>query len=576
MILSFNQLRKLLKTDYKDFPELKVSLLGDASTQLLSKAIFGQAISLGYKLSLFEADYNQIELQILNPNSEFYNHPSDFVIIAETSQKLKSSFYKLDLNERKNFAIEKINKIKNLINQIKLNKPIKSIIFFNFQPEDDSIFGNFANQTQYSFLYQIRKLNFELMNLAIDEPVLSILDYAKIHQRHGDKASFSPQMLVNNDMVFSLDILPIIAKNILDIMLAQTGIIKKCLILDLDNTMWGGIIGDDGIENIQIGNLGIGKAFTNFQLWAKALKDRGIILAVCSKNYEKVAKNVFENHPEMKIRLEDISVFVANWENKADNIRYIQSVLNIGFDSMVFIDDNKFERELVKNNLPEVTVPDLPVDPAEYVDYLKGLNLFETVSFVKNDIERTKQYQAESERKKTATKFNKTADFLKDLEMIGEFSEFNKYNLPRISQLIQRSNQFNLRTIRYTEQQLKEMQESNRFHCFSLSLKDKYGDYGLISIIILEIREDSFFIDTWVMSCRVLKRDVEKYIINYIVSLAKKTKTINKIVGEYLPTKKNNLVKNLYKDLDFEQKNNFWELDIKNNRPKKHHIKDKF
>ena len=274
----------------------------------------------------------------------------------------------------------------------------------------------------------------------------------------------------------------------------------------------------------------------------------------------------------MVIRLEDISVFVANWENKADNIRHIQNVLNIGFDSMVFIDDNKFERELVKSNLPEVTVPDLPEDPAEYVDYLKNLNLFETASFVKNDIERTKQYQAESIRKQNAEKFNSTTDFLKDLEMIAEISEFNKFNLPRVSQLIQRSNQFNLRTKRYTEQQLKNMQNSNDYICFSVSLKDKYGDYGLISVIILKVENNHFFIDTWVMSCRVLKRDVEKYIINYIVNLAKEHKNINKIIGEYLPTNKNGLVKDLYKNLGFHKNKDLWELQIDNYQNQKHYI----
>jgi FkbH-like protein len=572
MNLTFNELRKQLKTKHSDFPKLNVALLGDSSTQLLNKAISGQAISRGYQLSVYEADYNQIDLQIMNPNSELYENSTDFIIIAESSQKLKSNFYKLEIEERKQFADQKIKQIKQIINQIISLKPIKSIIYFNFQPEDDSIFGNFANQTPYSFLYQIRKLNFELMNLSISEPVLSIIDYAKIHLRCGDKLSFSPQMYVNNDMVYSLDVLPVISKNILDIMLAQSGIVKKCLILDLDNTMWGGVIGDDGIENIEIGNLGIGKAFTNFQLWAKALKDRGIILAVCSKNYEHIAKDVFENHPEMVIRLEDISVFVANWENKADNIRHIQNVLNIGFDSMVFIDDNKFERELVKSNLPEVTVPDLPEDPAEYVDYLKNLNLFETASFVKNDIERTKQYQAESIRKQNAEKFNSTTDFLKDLEMIAEISEFNKFNLPRVSQLIQRSNQFNLRTKRYTEQQLKNMQNSNDYICFSVSLKDKYGDYGLISVIILKVENNHFFIDTWVMSCRVLKRDVEKYIINYIVNLTKEYKNINKIIGEYLPTNKNGLVKDLYKNLGFHKNKDLWELQIDNYQNQKHYI----
>lgn len=562
MIKSFNQLNKNLKRDYSTFTKIPIALLGDSSTQLLNKSLAGQAIEMGYQLDIYEADYNQIDLQIFNQASEFYTHEVDFVVISETCQKLKKKFYDLPLEERKFFAENKINHLKKTINQIISNKNIKSIVYFNFQEEDDSIFGNFANNTEYSFLYQIRKLNYELMNLAQSDPAFFILDYKLIHQRLGDKTAFSPQLLINNDMTLSLDVLPYVSKNVLDIILVQTGVFKKCLILDLDNTMWGGIIGDDGIEKIQIGNLGIGKAFTNFQLWAKELKERGVILAVCSKNFEDVAKNVFINHPEMIIRLDDISVFVANWESKAENIKYIQSVLNIGFDSMVFIDDNKFERELVKNSIPEITVPNLPVDPAEYVEYLKTLNLFETNSFVKNDTKRTKQYQEESERKKIAQKFNSETDFLKELEMKATITEFNNFNFPRIAQLIQRSNQFNLRTIRYSEQELNDIQNSDNYKCLSISLKDKYGDYGIISVVILKHQQDELFIDTWIMSCRVLKRGVEDFVLNQIVKYAKSNTTIKKITGEFIPTKKNIFVKDLFNNLGFKKTSKLWELEI--------------
>ena len=190
-------------------------------------------------------------------------------------------------------------------------------------------------------------------------------------------------------MVLSIDALPLVGSRTLDILCAIKGDFKKCIILDLDNTTWGGVIGDDGMENIQVGSLGIGKAFTEFQYWVKKLKSRGIIVSVCSKNTESVALEPFEKHPEMVLQLDDISVFVANWENKADNIRHIQSILNIGFDSMVFIDDNPFERNIVRENLPEVTVPEMPEDPAEYLEYLYKLNLFETVSHSKLDKDRT-------------------------------------------------------------------------------------------------------------------------------------------------------------------------------------------
>lgn len=362
-------------------------------------------------------------------------------------------------------------------------------------------------------------------------------------------------------MVLSLDVLPHIAYKTVDIINAIKGKIKKCLILDLDNTTWGGIIGDDGIENIQVGSLGIGKAFSEFQHWAKKLKNRGIIVCICSKNTESVAVVPFKEHPDMVLRMEDISVFVANWENKADNIRHIQSVLNIGFDSMVFLDDNPFERNLVRENLPLVTVPELPEDPAEYLEYIYGLNLFETTSFSKEDTERTKLYQTEAKRVSNQKQFTNVGDFLVSLEMTSTVLDFNSFNTPRVSQLSQRSNQFNLRTIRYGEDDIERMSKSDDYKTFTFTLEDKYGDNGLICVIILKKEDKNLFVDTWFMSCRVLKRGMEKFVLNTIVDYAKKGSFEN-IIGEYIETPKNAMVKDHYLDLGFSANENLFNLEV--------------
>ncbi|WP_083692390.1 HAD family hydrolase [Seonamhaeicola sp. S2-3] len=336
----------------------------------------------------------------------------------------------------------------------------------------------------------------------------------------------------------------------------------------------GGIIGDDGLEKIQIGSLGIGKAFTKIQKWAKELKNRGIILAICSKNNEEIAKNPFVNHNEMVLKLEDISVFVANWNNKADNIRYIQEVLNIGFDSMVFIDDNPAEREIVRQSIPEITVPELPEDPALYLPYLTNLNLFETVSYSKNDNDRTLQYQQEAERRKLISQVTNMDDYLKSLEMYGSISDFRQKDVSRIAQLTQRSNQFNLRTKRYTEDDIIKFMNSKNHLTYSVKLKDKFGDYGLISVIILEKTSSNvFFIDTWIMSCRVLKRDVEYYALNKIVDDLQKLK-IDTLQGEYLETAKNSLVADLLEKLTFSKEKNdkIYSLNTNTYKPFKHFI----
>jgi FkbH-like protein len=363
-------------------------------------------------------------------------------------------------------------------------------------------------------------------------------------------------------VAFALDFLPLVAKAIVDIIKAISGSVRKCLILDLDNTIWGGVIGDDGMENIQIGELGMGHAFDRLQKWAKELKQRGIILAVCSKNEEDTAKKPFREHPDMILRLEDIAVFIANWNNKADNIKHIQATLNIGFDSMVFLDDSSFERNLVREHLPAVTVPELPEDPALYVPHLCALNLFETASFSDEDLQRTRQYQEEAARGDFQKSFTSIDDYLGSLAMVSEVKAFDDFSLPRVAQLTQRSNQFNLRTIRYTEADIDRLRKSDDCITMSFQLEDKFGDHGLIGLIILKkLNEAEAFIDTWIMSCRVLKRGMEEFIVNQMARQAR-DRGIQRLIGEYIPTPKNNMVRDLYAQMGFASCNGKWELDL--------------
>ena len=323
--------------------------------------------------------------------------------------------------------------------------------------------------------------------------------------------------------------------------------------LRLDNTLWGGVIGDDGINGIQIGELGNGRAFTNLQIWLKKLKERGIILAICSKNNEDTAKEPFLKHPEMVLKLDDISCFVANWEDKASNIKYIQKVLNIGMDSMVFLDDNPFERNLVKSMIPEIEVPELPEDPSLYLSYLQSLNLFETASFSEEDKKRTSQYQAEAKRVETERMFDNYDDYLKSLEMVATVSAFDEFQTPRISQLTQRSNQFNLRTVRYTEDDIKRIMASDEYIGRYFMLKDKFGDHGLISVVILKkLSDKTLFIENLLMSCRVLKRGMEEFIINSLIDAARQG-GYTELIGEYIPTAKNAMVKDFYKNMGFSE-----------------------
>ncbi len=560
-MIEFSQLKKNLKKDFSKFKQLKVALLGDSATQFLAQAIRGFGYEHDLDLVIWEADFNQINLQLLDPTSDYYKYQPDFTIIFQSSHKLLSQFYTCNKTDQKVFAKEKTAQIESYITHIHQKLKTK-IIFYNFAEIDNTIYGNFANLNQDSFLFQLRLLNIKLMQLGAEKQSIHICDLSSIQNRIGRNTMFEPSIYISTEMVLSIPALPELASRTTDIIAATQGKIKKCLVLDLDNTLWGGTIGDDGLANIEIGSLGIGKAFTEFQRWIKALKNRGIILAVCSKNDEKTAKEPFEKHPEMVLKLDDISVFVANWGNKVKNIQYIQRILNIGFDSMVFLDDNPFERNMVKEHLPEICVPEIPEDPANYLEYLYSLNLFETVSASKEDSERTKRYQTEAKRATLKQSFVNENDFLQSLNMRSTVDGFTTFNIPRVAQLTQRSNQFNLRTVRYSESEIEEIALDINYVPITFTLKDRFGDNGLICVVILKKQSSTkLFIDTWLMSCRVLKRGMEHFVLNTLVEQAKKL-GYPSLVGEYIPTAKNTMVQNHYRNLGFEKRNDIWILNI--------------
>ena len=549
-MLSFQELKKSVKHMPAGLPQVKVALVGDTATQFLATAIKGISIERGYQTDLFEAEYNQVERQFLDPTSELYEFDADFIVVFQSTHKLGEKHSALNQEQQSTLADDRLAFVSSLCENPALAN--KKIIYFDYPEIEDTVFGSYATKITSSLTYQVRKLNMGLMDLSQQYANLFICDIAGLQNKLGRDFMFAPNVYVSTEMVLSIDALPYVASRVMDIICAIKGQFKKCLILDLDNTVWGGVIGDDGLEGIQLGHgLGIGKAFTEFQMWVKKLKQRGIIICVASKNNEETAKEPFEKHPDMVLKLEDIAVFQANWETKVDNIRTIQSILNIGFDSMVFLDDNPFERNMVRENIPGITVPELPVDPGDYLEYLYSLNLFETASYSNADKDRTKQYQVEAKRVSLQKTFNNEADFLKSLDMVSVVSGFTKFNTPRVAQLSQRSNQFNLRTIRYTEADIEALAQDSKVIDLSFTLEDKFGDNGLIAVIIMKPQDaETLFVDTWFMSCRVLKRGMENFTLNTMVERAKAA-GYKRIIGEYLPTPKNKMVEQHYPGLGF-------------------------
>lgn len=568
---SFKELKKYSKQNIEG-AEYKVAVLGNASTQFISLGIKGALKAEGINASVYDAEYNQINSQLLDISSETYEFSPEVILLYISTDKIYEEFLDLDVSLRKEFACNYIKKIESYWNLIEKNCSAK-IIQANFTEIDDKAFGNYSAKVEDSFIYQIRKLNYLLEESMKDNRNVYPLDLLSVQIKTGVSVFYDTVLYYNAKMAVTMDTVAYIAKNVADIVKTFRGSFKKGIILDLDNTLWGGVIGDDGLGGIEIGELKRGHVFTDFQRWLKQLKDRGILLCVCSKNNEEIAKEPFEKHEEMVLRLNDFSMFVANWEDKATNIRNIQKSLNIGMDSLVFIDDNPFERNLVRSLIPEITVPELPDDPANYLTFLQGENLFETASYSDDDKDRTKQYQAEAKRKSLEEEFVSIDDYLLNLEMKAEVKPFEEVRYQRIAQLTQRSNQFNLRTVRYTEADIEKIANDDKYIPLYYTLKDKFGDHGLVSVVILEKTTDTeAFVDTWLMSCRVLKRGMEEFIVNSFVKEAAKN-GIDVINAEYIKTQKNSMVKDIYKTMGFTEINpNHFSLNVSEYNEKKTYI----
>ena len=553
--ITFQQLKKLSKTDASALPQYSLAVLGDCATQHLATALRGYGVSVGIRLNVFDADYDQIDAQVMAPDSELYRFAPQGVLLQMCTEKLQEAFYDRPPEARASFAEDTYARIRQIWSRIGSRIPA-TVLQCNFPLIDDGVFGQFGNKTEQSFLFQQRKLNYLLMQGCQEAKNTFLIDLDALQTALGRSTFADPKLYYVAKMPISLAALPAAAKLVVDVVRSLQGAVKKCLVLDLDNTLWGGVIGDDGLSGIQIGELGTGHAFSDFQKWLKELKNRGILLTVCSKNNEDTAKEPFEKHPEMVLRLEDFSMFVANWEDKARNIRTIQQALNIGMDSMVFLDDNPFERGLVRTMIPEITVPELPEDPALYLQYLRGLDLFETASYSREDAGRTEQYREKAQRAAFEAAFQSYDDYLEALQMRASAAAFDPFHYPRIAQLTQRSNQFNLRTVRYTEAEIEALAQDDSRIGLYFTLKDKFGDHGLISVVVLEKQpEDTLFISEWLMSCRVLKRGMEEFIVDKILSVAAQ-QGFRRVVGEYIPTPKNAMVKDLYEQLGFSRLEN--------------------
>jgi FkbH-like protein len=373
---------------------------------------------------------------------------------------------------------------------------------------------------------------------------------------------------------FSDELIPLYADHVARTVAAIRGKSRKVLILDLDNTVWGGVIGDDGLEGIKVAQGdAVGEAHLAVQWLALDLRQRGIVLAVCSKNTDEVAREPFENHPEMLLKLEHIAVFQANWNDKATNIQAIAEELSLGLDAMVFLDDNPVERGLVRKLLPQVAVPELPEEPAYYARTLAAAGYFEAVAFATEDLKRAGFYQDNAKRANLQKQVGGVDAYLASLDMTITFQPFDATGRARIVQLINKSNQYNLTTRRYTEPEVTVAENDTAVFTLQVRLADIFGDNGMISVVICRPEEPGVWeIDTWLMSCRVLGRKVEHMVLREILEHACAA-GVHKLAGTYRPTERNKLVIDHYAKLGFTKvgEDEFgltrWELPVEGSEP---------
>lgn len=548
--------------------QCRVAVIGQRSTNVISKFLIASTQLQGMKIELYEAPYKQINPEVLHEHSGLYQFNPEVVVMFNSYEDTKIRFYHYSDEERQQFHMLYCQELEQIIQTVSIHLPLAQIIIENFEEGRDGIFGGQWNTTRLSFINQVRRINVDLMNLAELHKNVHVLDKCSLLAAHGLHNCRDNSMLFNVDIPYTLDTEAKMSWELATNLCSLKGAFRKCLVLDLDNVIWGGEIGDDGIEGIRLGSTGIGAAHKALQYWALELKKRGILLAVCSKNTKETAEEAFKNHPEMVLSLDDISVFAVNWNSKAENLGYIKKTLNISFDAMVFVDDNPVERNLIRTMLPEVTTPELPEDPADVVDYLAGLGLFDNMSRTANSFDRSAFFSQNEKRSVIKTSLTDMTSYLKSLELKWKLSSVSEINKSRVSELSLRSNQFNLRTQRYTETDAGLLIDNKDLLTYCVEIQDRFGSYGLISVVVeRKLSPKILFIENWFMSCRAIQLGVETKLLNRLVSDAKAA-GYDKIFGEYLPTKKNGIVANHYEQLGFSvMRSGTWELNLETYQP---------
>ena len=541
--------KKVFAPEVAQLPPVRVALMGACTfhpwKELLEVRLLGEGVQPFFVEGLFD---NYLA-EILEPGGLLDSGPLDFILLCPAAQRLpKPSLAEADASVGRKMASEAAREILALCHKAH-ERTRAEIMLLNFPLPGRQDWGAFRNRTLATDWAFRRAVNLEL---GLTAPAfVQICDREYLEARLGLEKAEDRRGWFESKQPGSPALLASLATEAARLIAGARRPMRKVLVVDLDNTLWGGVIGDEGLAGIELGdNSPRGEAFKDFQKYVKSLKDRGVLLAVCSKNDQEKALEPFAKHPEMILQREDFVAFCANWEPKPENLRRIAKELRLGLDSFVFADDNPAEIEIVRQFAPEVGRVLLGPDPADYVSQLQDARFFEPRQITREDERRSEQYHAEAERKKIESQCANMDSYLASLEMVAEIHPFRPLDLPRVAQLVAKSNQFNLTTRRHSEAELGAIMTHPDTGHFSVRLRDRFGDHGLISVVILRFAKGVAEVDTWLMSCRVLKRGVEEGVLNEMIRLAQ-GRDCEEIRGVYRPTPKNTLVQGLYLQMGF-------------------------
>ena len=557
--------------------KIRIAVLGGFTLNGLEETMRVKCDEKKIQCTTYVSGYNQYNQEIIDEKSQLYKFSPDitFLIIdcRNVFGELFLNPYSLSAEERKQFVQTKSDEIINLAKTL-VKKSNSKLIISNFSIPSYSPIGINETREEFGLHDMVRSLN---QNIKIGlrlEPEIFIYDLNSFVSKFGEHNVFNYKQFFYGDIRISLDYIPYLAQELMGYVTAVLGLIKKCIVLDLDNTLWGGIIGEDGFDGIKLGDDPIGRAYVEFQNNLLALNQRGVLLAINSKNNFDEVIQVIKEHPNMILKEDNFACVRINWNDKLANMKEISDELNIGLDSMVFVDDDPINIEYVRSNLPEVVSIQMPADNCHNnASNLKSMTaIFDMLKLTDEDKARNTMYLEQRKRAEFKTQVGNLENFLKQMNISVNIKNADDFTIPRISQLTLKTNQFNLTTRRYQEEDIRKFSQDSKKIVECAQIKDKFGDNGITAAYIVnKDNEQQWTIDTFLLSCRVIGRGVEDGILSHIIEKARKD-GISQVRGEYIKTEKNQPAENLFVDFGFKKEGDFWIFDTNDQFKKPKHL----